>query len=182
VTWAIPARPSLPGFRQLLLRACLAPENGMLAKRTWQAVMDQMVTHGKETTRAKCERAMKSRCFDRLRRTRILETGADDFLAVLNSCRCSVNHYLRRASQSRSGPRVALLPCPARPSSGPNPDSRRSAPSPARSTSRFWRPRRIRSGTCSTKSSGRSARNKAMLRNSGRIKSTGAHGSSRFNA
>ena len=102
-----------PGFRQLLLRACLAPENGMLAKRTWQAVMDEMTSHGKESTRARCQRAFDSSWFDRIRKAKILETGAEHFLAVLNTCPCSVNHYLRRLHNLALG--LGWLPFPVLP-------------------------------------------------------------------
>lgn len=57
-----------PVFRQLLLRACLAPDP-TLGKRTWQAVIDQMLEHGKESTRARVRRAVESSWFDRIRKT-----------------------------------------------------------------------------------------------------------------
>ena len=102
-----------PAFRHLMLKACLAPEDGMLVKRTWQAVMDQMLTQGKDSTRARCLRAVRNDYFDRIRKLKIIETTATDFLAVLNSCPCSVNHYLRRLHNLALG--LGWLPFPVLP-------------------------------------------------------------------
>ncbi|MHC1763420.1 MAG: tyrosine-type recombinase/integrase [Verrucomicrobiia bacterium] len=101
-----------PGFRQLLLRTCLGSDS-MLATRTWQAVMDQMIEHGKESTQARCSRAVESKWFDRIRKTRLIETTAEQFLAVLNSCPCSINHYLRRLHNLALG--LGWLPFPVLP-------------------------------------------------------------------
>lgn len=98
-----------PGFRQLLLRAC-AGSDPLLAERKWGAVMDQMLTHGKESTRERCKRAFRSTSLNRIRNVKLLETTSDDFLAVLNSCPCSINHYLRRLHNLALG--LGWLPFP----------------------------------------------------------------------
>jgi len=58
--------------------------------------MDQMQTHGKDSSQDRCTRAMKSLAFDGLRRKKLIETNAEDFLAILNQGKVSVAHYLRR--------------------------------------------------------------------------------------
>ncbi len=85
-----------PGFNQFILKSCLTTQDPHLAKRTWQTVMDQMQTHGKDSTKARCARAMKSRAFDALRHVKLVETSAEDFLAILNCGKVSVVHYLKR--------------------------------------------------------------------------------------
>jgi len=76
-----------PAYNQFILKACLATQDPLLAKRTWATVMAQMQTHGKETTKTRCVRAMKSKAFDRLRHVTLIETTAEDFLAILNGAR-----------------------------------------------------------------------------------------------
>ena len=58
--------------------------------------MDQIQTHGKESSRCRYTRAMKAKAFDRLRGVKLVETTAEDFLSVLNGGKVSVAHYLKR--------------------------------------------------------------------------------------
>jgi hypothetical protein len=44
-----------PSFNQLILRNCLATQDADFATRKWSAVMAHMMTHGKESTRARCD-------------------------------------------------------------------------------------------------------------------------------
>jgi len=88
-------------FRQPVLnlqiaRAYLTATDPAMGQRPWQMVMEQMQTHGKESTKTRCACAMKSKAFDRLRRIKLLETTAEDFLTILNGSKVSVAHYLRR--------------------------------------------------------------------------------------
>jgi integrase len=88
-------------FRQPVLnvqiaRAYLTAGDPAFAQRTWQSVMDQMQTHGKDSTKNRCSRAMQSKSFDRLRSKKLMETTAEDFLAILNKGKVSVAHYLKR--------------------------------------------------------------------------------------
>ena len=85
-----------PGFNQFILKSCLATQDPLLPTRTWQTVMEQMQTHGKESTRVRCTRAMRSGAFDALRPVKLIETGAEDFLKILNGGKVSVAHYLKR--------------------------------------------------------------------------------------
>jgi hypothetical protein len=74
-----------PGFNHFILKSSLTTQDPLFAKRTWQTVMEQMQTHGKEATRIRCARAMKSKAFDALRSVRLVETTAVDFLAILQN-------------------------------------------------------------------------------------------------
>lgn len=84
------------GFNQVMLKTCLATQDPLLTKRTWQTVMEQMQTHGKDSSKRRCIRAMKSKAFDKLRNVKLLETRAEDFLAILTGAKISVAHYLKR--------------------------------------------------------------------------------------
>ena len=79
-----------------IARAYLTASDPAFAQRTWANVMEQMQTHGKDSTRTRCARAMNSKAFDRLRRTKLMETTAADLLAILNGGKVSVAHYLKR--------------------------------------------------------------------------------------
>jgi integrase len=88
-------------FRQPVLnvqiaRAYLTAGDPAFGQRTWQNVMEQMQTHGKDSTKTRCGRAMQSKAFDGLRRKKLMETTAEDFLAILNNGKVSVAHYLKR--------------------------------------------------------------------------------------
>lgn len=85
-----------PGYNQFILKTCLATQDPMLAKRTWQTVMDQIQTHGKESSRTRYVRAMKSKAFNPIRKIKLVETTAEDLLAVVSCRKVSVVHYLKR--------------------------------------------------------------------------------------
>jgi integrase len=88
-------------FRQPVLnvqiaRAYLTAGDPAFAQRTWQSVMEQMQMQGKDSTKTRCARAMQSKAFDGLRRKKLMETSAEDFLGILNGGKVSVAHYLKR--------------------------------------------------------------------------------------
>ena len=83
-------------FNQIVLKTCLATQDPNLTKRRWQTVMEQIQTHGKDACQKRCARAMKSKTFDRLRHIKLVETNADDFLAILNRAKVSDAHHLKR--------------------------------------------------------------------------------------
>ena len=86
---------SNPAFNQLMLKTCLSFHDGLLAKRTWTEVMNQIQSHGKESTQSRCKIAVANKAFDRIRNKKLIETTSDDLLLILRGCRVSVNHYLR---------------------------------------------------------------------------------------
>ena len=88
-------------FRQPILnlqiaRAYLTASDPVYAQRTWQNVMEQIQANGKEATRIRYVRAMKSKALGGLRGKKLIETTALDFLAVLNDSQVSVSHFLKR--------------------------------------------------------------------------------------
>lgn len=85
-----------PRLNIQIARAYLTAADPAMSARTWQAVMDQMSTHGKPGTQLRCARAMKSKTYDRLRHKSLMETQADDLLAILKTAKVSEAHYLRR--------------------------------------------------------------------------------------
>jgi len=79
-----------------IARTYLTAADPAMARRTWQGVMDQMQTHGKPSSQRRCSSAMRSSAFDRIRQSKLIETTAEDFLALLKGSKVSVAHYLRR--------------------------------------------------------------------------------------
>ncbi|HEV2330554.1 MAG TPA: hypothetical protein VGY56_17375 [Verrucomicrobiae bacterium] len=85
-----------PAINLQIARAYLTASDPAFMQRTWQDVMDQIQTHGRDSTKIRYIRSMKSRAFDSLRRKKLLETIAEDFFTVLRNEQMSVGHYLRR--------------------------------------------------------------------------------------
>jgi hypothetical protein len=85
-----------PALNLQVARAYLTASDPALVRRTWQNVMDEIRTHGKEQTQLRYTSSMKSKVFDGLRHKKILETTAEDFLAVLKDGKVSIDHYLKR--------------------------------------------------------------------------------------
>lgn len=56
-----------PAYSQFILESCLATRALLLPKRTWATVMGQIQTHGKESSRVRYARAMRSKPFGQLR-------------------------------------------------------------------------------------------------------------------
>jgi integrase len=85
------------GFNQFILKNCLSTRDPLLSRRTWRTVMDQMQTHGRESTRTRCTRAMNCKAFKTIRNVKLVETSAEDFLSLLKQHpTLSVVHYLKR--------------------------------------------------------------------------------------
>lgn len=85
-----------PQLNIQIARAYLTASDPAMSTRTWQAVMDQLSTHGKPHTQTRCARAMRSRTYDGLRNRALMETNAGDFLTLLKNAKVSEVHYLRR--------------------------------------------------------------------------------------
>ena len=85
-----------PVLNLQIARAYLTASDPAMAARTWQAVMDQMQTQGKDSSKTRYIRAMKSQVFDGLRRKKLIETTAADFLGILNGGGVSAAHFLKR--------------------------------------------------------------------------------------
>src|SRR5436189_1803864 len=85
-----------PTLNLNLARAYLAAHDPKMAKRTWQAVMDEMATHGIPTTQQRCGRGFRSKAYDPIRNKPLVQTTGADLLAIIHANGNCVAHYLRR--------------------------------------------------------------------------------------
>ena len=85
-----------PALNLQLARTYLAASDPAVAKRTWQKVMDMVVSTKKGVTRERWERAIKDHAFDTLRDQQLLETRAEHLLAALEKGKVATNVFLRR--------------------------------------------------------------------------------------
>jgi integrase len=88
-------------FRQPVLnlhiaRTYLAATDPEIARRTWQAPMDEMTRTKTGPTLIRYRRAMQDRAFDIIRDLPILETHSAQFLKVLEAGSVTTNVFLRR--------------------------------------------------------------------------------------
>jgi len=84
------------GFHVQMARTHLLVSDPKAVTRTWQNVMDAIVSQKKGATKIRWKNAAKCKAFDSIRNQVVANTKADEFLAVLASDRVSVNVYLRR--------------------------------------------------------------------------------------
>jgi len=85
-----------PTLNLALGRAYLAAHDPQMTERTWQRVMDEMVSHGVSSTRTRCSRAMRCNAFEPIRGKPIVQTTSEDFLTILRNANNSTSFYLRR--------------------------------------------------------------------------------------
>lgn len=85
-----------PTLNLNLARAYLATHDPKMAQRTWQAVMDEMATHGIPTTQERCARGFRSKSYDPIRNKPLVQTIGEDLLAIVHANGNCVAHYLRR--------------------------------------------------------------------------------------
>jgi integrase len=85
-----------PTLNLNLARAYLAAHDPKMAKRTWQAVMDEMATHGILTTQERCARGFRSKAYHPIRNKPLVQTTGADLLAIIHANGNSVARYLRR--------------------------------------------------------------------------------------
>ena len=86
-----------PVLNLQIARAYLTAGDPALTARTWQHVMEQMLASKTGSTRERWEYAIKDRAFDLIRSRKLIETSAEQILAVLKQGTVSTNVYLRRA-------------------------------------------------------------------------------------
>ncbi len=79
-----------------LARAYLTASDPAFVERTWQAVMEQLQSRGKDSSRERYKTVFKSHHYDNLRNKKLLETTADDFFAVFKLNKPSINNFLKR--------------------------------------------------------------------------------------
>jgi len=85
-----------PMMNLALGRTYLAAHDPKLVTRTWADVMADMITHGRESTQARCRREMKAAPYDLIRTRKLVETTAENLKAVLAAGGSATNNYLRR--------------------------------------------------------------------------------------
>ena len=79
-----------------LARAYLTASDPAFVERTWQSVMEQLQSRGKDSSRERYASVFKSPSFDGLRNKKLLETTADDFFMVFKQNKPSINNFLKR--------------------------------------------------------------------------------------
>jgi integrase len=85
-----------PALNLQMARAYLTACDPAWTRRTWQDVINEIQTHGRESTQARYKTGFKSPAFDRIRDKKLIETTSENFLAVLKGDQISVGHNLRR--------------------------------------------------------------------------------------
>jgi hypothetical protein len=63
--------------------------------RIWQEAMDELSSHGKESSRSRCARALKSTVFDIIRNKPIIDTTGEEFRFILQRGGAATKNYLR---------------------------------------------------------------------------------------
>lgn len=85
-----------PALNLQMAKAFLAASDDDLGKRTWQQTIDALVDAKHDSTKARWQRSVKHPAFDHIRDRLIIETHAEDFLAVLKAGTISTNMHLRQ--------------------------------------------------------------------------------------
>ena len=85
-----------PTLNLHLARAYLTASDPAFVERTWQTVMEQLQSRGKDSSRERYASVFKSPSFDGLRHKRLMETTADDFFAVFKENKVAINEFLKR--------------------------------------------------------------------------------------
>ena len=102
-----------PAMNLQIAQVYLQHGDPALAARTWQHVMEQIVSLKTGPTQERWKHAAADKAFDLIRHRKLLETTSEHFLAVLNSGSVSTNVYLRRAHNFAIG--MHWLPWPVLP-------------------------------------------------------------------
>ena len=109
-----------------LARVYLNGADPTLGMRTWQDVVESIVSQRKDETRRRWDVAIKDKNFDGIRKLTVAETRPEQFYKALEDGKVSTNVYLRRIYWAWNG-------CSSRSFRGCNGRSRcsnRSVPSP----------------------------------------------------
>jgi integrase len=85
-----------PTLNLHLARAYLTASDLAFVERTWQTVMEQLQSRGKDSSRERYASVFKSPSFDGLRNKKLLETTADDFFAVFKQGKVAITYFLKR--------------------------------------------------------------------------------------
>ena len=102
-----------PTINLQIAQAYLQHADSTLTTRTWQDVMETIISTKTGNTRERWEFATRDRAFDAIRHRKLIETSSEQFLNVLNDGSVSTNVYLRRAHNYAIG--MHWLPWPVMP-------------------------------------------------------------------
>lgn len=91
-------------------KAYLSAYDPKLVERKWSQVMDEFRQRGRDSSRARYARALKSAPLTMLREKKIVDTTPDDLRAALADNKPSTNHFLRRIHNLAVG--LGWLPWP----------------------------------------------------------------------
>jgi integrase len=78
-----------------IAKAYLVGADPKLVERTWNSVMQEFCSRGKESTRQRNLRAIRSKAFDLIGNKKLVETTAEDLGAVMKAGGAFTNHFLR---------------------------------------------------------------------------------------
>jgi integrase len=85
-----------PAMNLSLARVYLNGADPKLGTRTWQDVMEHIVSQKTDETRRRWEVAIKDKNFDGIRKLKVAETRPEQFYRALEDGKVSTNVYLRR--------------------------------------------------------------------------------------
>jgi hypothetical protein len=72
-----------PALNLQLGKVFLSNADPNMGTRTWQEAMTELISHGIEASRERCERALRAKEFDIIRDKVIIQTTSEDLKAVL---------------------------------------------------------------------------------------------------
>ena len=110
-----------PTLNLNLARAYLAAHDPKMAQRTWQAVMDEMATHGIPTTQVRCPRGFRSKAYNPIRNKALVQTTGEDFARCHPRERKLCRSLFAPTSQLGSRSRLAPVAHPRKASMAENP-------------------------------------------------------------
>jgi hypothetical protein len=102
-----------PAMNLQIAQVYLQHGDPAMSRRTWQHVMEQMISTKTGSTRERWEYAVKDKAFDLIRNRKLIQTSSEHFLEVLKSGSISTNVYLRRVHNFAMG--MHWLPWPVLP-------------------------------------------------------------------
>jgi len=85
-----------PAMNLSLARVYLKHSDPMVAQRTWQHTLEEIVKTKQGATQQRWQTAIKDKALDSLRGVRLIETQAEHFLRVLERGTVSTNMHLRK--------------------------------------------------------------------------------------
>jgi integrase len=101
------------GMNLQIAQVYLQHSDPALSARTWQHVMEQIISTKTGNTRERWQYASQDKAFDLIRQRKLVETTSEHFLGVLNKGSVSTNVFLRRAHNYAVG--MHWLPWPVLP-------------------------------------------------------------------